>query len=70
MICFIHIDFSGSHTQDVVFTLPGALGGVLFVFAALFSFVAIPRAGLATAQAVWSLGVRDEKWTLGSWNFT
>jgi hypothetical protein len=38
MICFIHIDFSGSHTQDVVFTLPGALGGVLFVFAALFSF--------------------------------
>eukprot|EP00913_Durusdinium_trenchii_P003573 g3305.t1 len=31
-----------------------ALGGVLFVFAALFSFVAIPRAGLATAQAVWS----------------
>jgi hypothetical protein len=32
--------------------------------------VAIPRAGLATAQAVWSLGVRDEKWTLGSWNFT
>ena len=55
MICFIHIDFSGSHTQDVVFTLPGALGGVLFVFASLFSFVAIPRAGLATAQAVWSL---------------
>ena len=40
--------------QAVVFTLPGALGGVLFVFAALFSFVAIPRAGLATAQAVWS----------------
>ncbi|CAL1157403.1 unnamed protein product [Cladocopium goreaui] len=40
--------------QDVVFTLPGVLGGVLFVFAALFSFVAIPRAGLATAQAVWS----------------
>ena len=39
---------------DFVFTLPGALGGVLFVFAALFSFVAIPRAGLATAQAVWS----------------
>jgi len=40
--------------QAVVFTVPGALGGVLFVFAALFSFVAIPRAGLATAQAVWS----------------
>ena len=39
---------------NFVFTLPGALGGVLFVFAALFSFVAIPRAGLATAQAVWS----------------
>lgn len=38
----------------VVFTLAGALGGVLFVFAALFSFIAIPRAGLATAQAVWS----------------
>ncbi|CAE6964475.1 rrp41 [Symbiodinium natans] len=37
-----------------VFTAGGALGGVLFVFAALFSFVAIPRAGLATAQAVWS----------------
>jgi len=38
----------------VLFTLAGALGGVLFVFAALFSFIAIPRAGLATAQAVWS----------------
>jgi len=38
----------------VVFTLAGALGGALFVFAALFSFIAIPRAGLATAQAVWS----------------
>lgn len=50
-----HRCFFCSHTQDVVFTLPGALGGVLFVFAALFSFVAIPRAGLATAQAVWSL---------------
>jgi len=37
-----------------LFTLAGALGGVLFVFAALFSFIAIPRAGLATAQAVWS----------------
>ncbi|CAE8585357.1 unnamed protein product [Polarella glacialis] len=37
-----------------VFTLGGFLGGSLFVFAALFSFVAIPRAGLATAQAVWS----------------
>jgi len=37
-----------------LFTLGGLLGGVLFVFAALFSFVAIPRCGLATAQAVWS----------------
>eukprot|EP00931_Biecheleriopsis_adriatica_P075338 TRINITY_DN49228_c0_g1_i1.p1 TRINITY_DN49228_c0_g1~~TRINITY_DN49228_c0_g1_i1.p1 ORF type:complete len:427 (+),score=83.37 TRINITY_DN49228_c0_g1_i1:46-1281(+) len=37
-----------------VFTTGGALGGALFVFAALFSFIAIPRAGLATAQAVWS----------------
>jgi len=37
-----------------VFTGGGAAGGMLFVFAALFSFVAIPRAGLATAQAVWS----------------
>jgi len=37
-----------------VFTAAGACGGILFVFAALFSFVAIPRAGLATAQAVWS----------------
>lgn len=37
-----------------VFTTGGLLGGVLFVFAALFSFLAIPRCGLATAQAVWS----------------
>lgn len=37
-----------------VFTIGGMLGGVLFVFAALFSFLAIPRCGLATAQAVWS----------------
>jgi len=37
-----------------LFTEAGAFGGALFVFAALFSFVAIPRAGLATAQAVWS----------------
>lgn len=37
-----------------VFTIGGALGGALFVFAALFSFIAIPKAGLATSQAVWS----------------
>lgn len=37
-----------------LFTAGGLFGGVLFVFAALFSFIAIPRAGLATAQAVWS----------------
>lgn len=37
-----------------VFTAGGLFGGALFVFAALFSFIAIPRAGLATAQAVWS----------------
>eukprot|EP00930_Biecheleria_cincta_P099870 TRINITY_DN91483_c0_g1_i1.p1 TRINITY_DN91483_c0_g1~~TRINITY_DN91483_c0_g1_i1.p1 ORF type:complete len:419 (-),score=49.83 TRINITY_DN91483_c0_g1_i1:122-1378(-) len=37
-----------------VFTVGGAIGGALFVFAALFSFIAIPKAGLATAQAVWS----------------
>eukprot|EP00438_Fugacium_kawagutii_P032308 Skav208266 [mRNA] locus=scaffold188:200187:203627:+ [translate_table: standard] len=45
----------GGAREELVFTAPGAIGGVLFVFAALFSFVAIPRAGLATAQAVWSL---------------
>ena len=60
-----HRCFFCSHTQDVVFTLPGALGGVLFVFAALFSFVAIPRAGLATAQAVWSL--ETNAMTNGRW---
>lgn len=37
-----------------VFTVGGTIGGALFVFAALFSFIAIPKAGLATAQAVWS----------------
>mmetsp|Transcript_43217 Transcript_43217/g.113708 ORF Transcript_43217/g.113708 Transcript_43217/m.113708 type:complete len:410 (-) Transcript_43217:340-1569(-) len=37
-----------------VFTWGGFLAGVLFVFAVLFSFVAIPLVGLAIAQAVWS----------------
>lgn len=39
---------------DYVFTPGGAAGGFLLVFAFLFSFLAIPRCGLATAQAVWS----------------
>jgi len=37
-----------------VITVGGFLGGVLFVFAVLFSFIAIPLVGLAIAQAVWS----------------
>lgn len=32
----------------------GVCAGAVFVFAVLFSFIAIPKAGLATAQAVWS----------------
>eukprot|EP00929_Paragymnodinium_shiwhaense_P004027 TRINITY_DN10473_c0_g1_i2.p1 TRINITY_DN10473_c0_g1~~TRINITY_DN10473_c0_g1_i2.p1 ORF type:complete len:429 (+),score=85.48 TRINITY_DN10473_c0_g1_i2:131-1417(+) len=38
-----------------LFTPGGFFGGVLFVFAALFSFLAIPRCGQASAQAVWSV---------------
>jgi glucose uptake protein GlcU len=37
-----------------VFTLGGFVAGALFVFAVLFSFMAIPLVGLAVAQAVWS----------------
>lgn len=37
----------------VEFSWWGALAGTLFVFACLFSFVAIPLAGLATANATW-----------------
>mmetsp|Transcript_36269 Transcript_36269/g.117273 ORF Transcript_36269/g.117273 Transcript_36269/m.117273 type:complete len:411 (-) Transcript_36269:56-1288(-) len=36
------------------FTWFGALAGALFVFATLFSFIAIPLAGLATSSATWS----------------
>mmetsp|Transcript_62535 Transcript_62535/g.116261 ORF Transcript_62535/g.116261 Transcript_62535/m.116261 type:complete len:419 (+) Transcript_62535:80-1336(+) len=51
---------------DVQFILPGALGGALFVFAALCSFLAIPRAGLATAQAVWSCSAIAVAFTWGA----
>jgi glucose uptake protein GlcU len=37
-----------------VFTAGGFVAGILFVFAVLFSFIAIPLVGLAIAQAVWS----------------
>lgn len=39
--------------REYSFTLGGLLGGSLFVFAALFSFLAIPLAGLAISQATW-----------------
>lgn len=42
-----------SPAAEFVWTLEGFIGGVLFVFATLFSFLAIPRCGLSTGQAVW-----------------
>jgi len=49
-----------------LFAPAGAAGGAVFVIAALFSFIAIPRVGLATAQAVWSCSAILTSFTWGA----
>lgn len=44
----------GDSNFPLGWTWPGALAGALLVGATLFSFIAIPLAGLATAAATWS----------------